>query len=511
MNLFHNRLPPEPADPAGYAVLIDRYHLQVPLPYQLAAIAERHSPKSTPEWQLLTPRHRPDDSLSGHLVFALKWEGVRLSVLNALFGSLEADLIEKIIQEKPTSRYGRRIWFLYEWLTDTKLDIPDLGKVKAVPILDASQQFGINNGTLSARHRVINNLPGTRAFCPLVWKSRTLESFIEQNLKLRASEFLGEVHPDVLTRAAAFLLSGDSKASFQIEGENPSKDRTQRWGNAIEMAGSVEMKISELERLQTIVISDDRFVKLGLRTEGSFIGQHDRSTGEPIPEHICARVKDLRFLLDGVMDYVNRSLNGGVDPVVVAAAAAFGFVFIHPFVDGNGRIHRWLIHHILAKGEFYPKQIVFPVSAVMYRRMHEYKMVLEAFSKHVFPFIEWISTENNNVDVQNETRRLYSYFDATQQSEFLFECVQETITNDLPGEVAYLDAYRLFGDGIRQLFDMTETTVHLLHRFLGQNGGKLSNRARTKEFESLSDAEAAKIELLFSNCFEGVPTGVMPN
>ena len=138
---------------------------------------------------------------------------------------------------------------------------------------------------------------------------------------------------------------------------------------------------------------------------------------------------------------------GGVDPVVVAAAAAFGFVFIHPFVDGNGRIHRWLIHHILAKGKYNPKEIVFPVSAVMYRRIQEYKMVLEAYSKDVLPFIEWAPTDKNNVSVQNETRPLYSYFDATRQSEFLYECVNETITKDLPEEVAYLDAYRRFNDG----------------------------------------------------------------
>jgi hypothetical protein len=39
-----------------------------------------------------------------------------------------------------------------------------------------------------------------------------------------------------------------------------------------------------------------------------------------------------------------------VDPVVAAAILAFGFVYIHPFEDGNGRIHRYLIHHVLADG-----------------------------------------------------------------------------------------------------------------------------------------------------------------
>ena len=34
------------------------------------------------------------------------------------------------------------------------------------------------------------------------------------------------------------------------------------------------------------------------------------------------------------------------DVLVKAAAAAFGFVYLHPFMDGNGRLHRFLIHHV---------------------------------------------------------------------------------------------------------------------------------------------------------------------
>ncbi len=505
MSVFHNRTLPEPADPGGYAELIDRYRLKTPLPDQLAAIPERHSPKSTAEWQLLTPRHRPEDSLSGHLRFALKWEGVRLSILSALFKTIESGRITQIILEKPTGIYSRGLWFLYEWLTGEILDIPDAGKVKATPVLDSDRQIGIDNGEFSARHRVVNNLPGPKSFCPLVWKTPALRLFIEQDLKLKAQEFLGEIHPDVLTRAAAFLLLGESKASFQIEGENPSKDRAQRWGNAIEMAGSVEMEISEFERLQRIVIEDTRFVKPGLRREDGFVGLHDRSTGEPIPEHISARYQDLLPLLEGVIEYADRSLKGGVEPVIVAATVAFGFVFIHPFEDGNGRIHRWLIHHILSRARYNPEGMVFPVSAVMLRRIHEYKRVLRAYSKPLLPFIEWVPTEKNNVEVLNETMWLYSYFDATKSAEFLYDWVRETITKDLPDEVAYLDAYRRFSDGIRQRFEMPDSTVDLLHRFLGQNGGRLSKRARSKEFEPLSNDEINYVESLFSDCFSGVP------
>ena len=49
-----------------------------------------------------------------------------------------------------------------------------------------------------------------------------------------------------------------------------------------------------------------------------------------------------------------------LDPVIAAAILAFGFVYVHPFDDGNGRIHRYLIHHVLARREFSPAGVVFP-------------------------------------------------------------------------------------------------------------------------------------------------------
>ncbi len=43
-------------------------------------------------------------------------------------------------------------------------------------------------------------------------------------------------------------------------------------------------------------------------------------------------------------------------------------VYIHPFRDGNGRMHRCLIHHVLAERKFTPPDLVFPVSSVMLDR-----------------------------------------------------------------------------------------------------------------------------------------------
>jgi hypothetical protein len=99
---------------------------------------------------------------------------------------------------------------------------------------------------------------------------------------------------------AAFLLLKDSRSSFAIEGERPPHDRIQRWSRAIGEAGRRPVNVDELLGLQAIVIGDTRFVRLGLREEGGFVGEHDRDSRLPIPDHISARPDDLRSLIDGM-------------------------------------------------------------------------------------------------------------------------------------------------------------------------------------------------------------------
>ncbi len=493
---------PEPGAIAGYAYLATRYDLRVPLPSRLAAIAERHHPVSTPEWLMLTPRHAPDDSLQGHMEFALKWEGVSLAVLAALFRVVDPAEFAHMVRDKPTGVYSRRIWFLYEWLRGERLAVPDAGKVRAVLAVDPDGQFAARSGPLSRRHRVRDNLPGTRRFCPLVRRTAELDRHVARKLDARAREVIGRAHPDVIRRAAGFLLLQDSKASFDIEGERPSQNRAVRWGWAIGAAGRSRLTVEGMVRLQEVLIGEGRFARLGLRTEGGWVGSRDRTTGAPIPEHVSARPEDVPELVRGVTEYAERTARFPLDPVVSAAALSFGFVYIHPFEDGNGRIHRWLVHHVLARAEFNPPGLVFPVSVAMLDRVAEYRDVLASHSSLVLPLVDWRATERGNVEVLNDTADYYRFFDATRHAEFLYRCVEQTVARDLPGEVDYLESYDRFKDRVQEeIADMPEGTLDLLTRFLHQNNGLLSKRARKRELRLLTDAEVARVEAFYGECF----------
>src|SRR5690606_11646505 len=275
-----------------------------------------------------------------------------------------------------------------------------------------------------------------------------------------------------------------------------------RWGRAIGQAGQKPISKEELLRLQHIVIDNPRFITMGYRKHEGFVGEHDRRYGTPIPDHISARWKDIERLTNGLIVTGNKlEQEVEFDAVLAAAMIAFGFVFIHPFVDGNGRIHRYLMHHVLLRKGYVPNGMIFPVSSIILNHLDEYRKVLETFSIPRLDFIEWSPDDRNNVQIHNETIGLYQYFDATRQAEFLYSCVRETIEQTIPEEVEYLEKYDQMKDYLDNVFEMPDKTVALLIRFLEQGNGRLSEWAKNKEFQALTTNEITQIEDRYKEIF----------
>lgn len=220
----------------------------------------------------------------------------------------------------------------------------------------------------------------------------------------------------------------------------------------------------------------------------------------PLPEHVSAQAEDLPSLIGGLAAF-DCGPAQGLDAVIAAAVLAFGFVYIHPFEDGNGRIHRFLIHHVLAQRGFNPPGVVFPVSAAILAEIAEYRWVLEDYSRRLLPVIQWRPTDDGNVTVLNDTADFYRFFDATEPAEFLYRCVLRTIEQDLPREADFLRRYDRFSRCLKDIVEMPDRMIDLLFRFLQQNDGRLSGRAREHEFQVLTEAEVERIERLYREAF----------
>lgn len=507
--IFRGKPVPEQGMIVGYAAIIDRLSLPMPMVHPVALVGTQRRRYEDHQWMIFTKNYVPEDGQEGnemvalykHLVFALKYEGVNLLFYSCLVKHYSEKQLTLLLNIEPTGQYSRRIWFIIEWLLGKELDGKEpLNKKKYIPVIDPKQQFAIA-GTKSPRHLVINNLPGTSSFCPLVKKTEKLENYITKKLPDRHKEYVQGIRKDIVHRASSFLLLKDSKASFSIEGENPKSDRAARWGRVIGQAGKRALTKDEFTRLQKMVIENPRFINMGVRKKGGFVGEHDRLSGAPIPDHISANWQDLPKLIEGLIETNKMLIDSDIDAIVAAAVIAFGFVFIHPLEDGNGRIHRYLIHHVLARKKFSQQGIIFPVSASILNHIDVYKDTLEAYSHPLLDFVEWEETKDHNVSVLNDTADYYRFFDATKQTEFLYDCVFETIDVIIPQELDYLARYDTFKKIIDNEFEMPDNLIALLVRFLDQNQGTLSKRAKNNEFRELSNEEVRNIEKYYEEIF----------
>lgn len=498
---YQNEPIPEDTNLVGWAYLTHSLSIDVPV-RQMSCVSQKHimgSQRQEGPWIIFDKRYAPEDTPINHIVFAFRHENIDLLILKRAFEKLPQGDIEKFISATPTGSVARRIWFFYELLTGQTLDLKDAPKVAAIDALDAEHYF-TSRSKLSQRHRVRDNLLGNGDFCPVIRRTAKLQSFIDLNLANMAANTVGRTSAHLISRAASFMLLADSRASFAIEGERPPRNRLERWGQAVLEAGKRPLNQTEIYRLHRILLGDDRFTQVGYREDGVFLGERDHNN-DPVPEFIGARQEDVPELMTALNTCNNRMRPQDIDPVIQAAIIAFGFVYIHPLEDGNGRLHRCLVHHVLAERKFTPKDMVFPVSSVMLDRIEDYQKTLQDHSTPLMPFIEWHTTPTHNVEVTNDTADLYRYFDCTKAAEFLYECVKKTVEVDLPKEISYLSAHDEAEKNIMEMVEMPNRLAQNLILFIRQNNKTLPRKRREKEFKKLKDSEVVAIEKIVADAF----------
>jgi len=503
ITVFQEKTVPNGTRLAGWAALV--HALAIPGPVRRpSCVSEQHvrgSHREEGAWAVFDKRYWPGDTFADHLIFALRHEDMDFLILKRIFEAVPQAEIEAIVRAAPAGIPARRVWYLYETLTGRTLDVEDAPSAAAIDVLDPKEYF-TGKPRLSKRHRVRDNLLGTGGFCPVIRRTEALTEFINLDLGTKARDTVGHTGAHLIARAASFLLLADSRASFEIEGERPPRNRLERWGRAVLQAGKNRLTLDEIVRLQRVLIEDTRFVRAGLRPDGVFLGERDHH-GDPLPEFIGARSDDLDNLMGGLLEANDRMRDDGIDPVLKAAATAFGFVYVHPFQDGNGRMHRCLIYHVLAERKFTPPGMVFPVSSVMLDRIDDYRATLQAHSGPLMSFIEWRPTPERNVEVLNQTADLYRYFDCTDAAEFLYACVARTVEHDLPREIDYLRRHDEATRRIMDAVEMPDRVAENLVMFIRQNNGSLSKNRREGEFKKLREEEVTLIEGIVHEAFEG--------
>lgn len=482
---------------AGYAALIEWYDLDVIPNWHKSLVTasgiHRIDSSGGVIEEVYPPKYWPGDTLGDHLEFALKYDGTNLAILASLFQkAAEEDLLE-YVRSKPTGKYARRLWFLYEFLTGKTLPLDDLKRGNYIDLLEPDEYYTVTPGRQIRRQRVNDNLLGDSRFCPTVRRTDTLREFETADLPKRCRQVLSSYSPELLKRALGYLYTKETKSSFEIEHIKPTSTRTERFVALLQMAEQEDFcRKTRLIEVQNRIV-DARFRDSDYRLSQNYVGETVAWQKGKI-HFACPKPEDLADLMEGLTAAHERMNTGGVSAVIQAAAIAYGFVFLHPFEDGNGRIHRFLIHNILALRGFTPKGVMFPISASMLKNPADYDASLEAFSRHLMPLVEYSLDEDGHMTVHNDTAIWYRYIDMTPQAEALFRFIDQTIDTELASELAFLANYDKTKKAIQEIVDMPDRQIDLFIRFCLQNNGRLSARKRASHFGNLSDEEIARME-----------------
>jgi len=194
-------------------------------------------------------------------------------------------------------------------------------------------------------------------------------------------------------------------------------------------------------------------------------------------------------------------------PLVKAALVSFGFVFIHPFIDGNGRLSRLLAHHSLAFQGALPlvggNPAILPLSVAMKRHEDEYLATLEPFSRPARQLwdVTYIADNEFTRDFRSSPL-VYAHWDGQAAAAFVTRSAEQALQQSLVGERAFLQAYDRAYERIDRDFDLPDRTINLLIQWIRHNGGRLPQRRRNAaELMLLKPEQLARIEAVVADSF----------
>lgn len=450
------------------------------------------------------PAARPDDTFAGHLAFALRHEGVHLEFLSRLFAAAGPAELEQWIVREPTGQYARRAGFFYEWLTGQQLDFAGVTAGNYVNALDEDEFLTAAHSLNNPRWRVRDNLPGTRGYCPVVARTAQVRSAEQYDCARSLQQLEQDFGADLLMRSAVWLTIKESRASFAIEHEEKHVDRIQRFAAVMERrCGAYESPLLEasLTELQAEILGE-RATRYGVRRSPVFVGEVHAYT--PIVHYVAPHWDDAPALLAGLREFDARTR--GRSSVLRAAVLSFGFVYIHPMADGNGRISRFLVNDVLRRDGAVPPPFILPISATITASAHtrrSYDQVLEVFSKplmdhyrQAYRFGQKQAAEDGVVydiqfDAYADALSAWRYPDLTAHAEYLGEVVRVTIEQEMRDEAGHLRALRLAREGVKNWLEGPDADIDRIIRAIRQNGGQVSGKL-AKEFPALQESGLAE-------------------
>lgn len=485
-----------PADPVGAAWLARTYDVapmgRMPV---LSQVGGRRATEINEGFRLETylEAMRPAAEPAAHLQFHLRHEVPHLEFLARLFQRTGPNFVQTWIGAEPTGQYARRAAFLYEWLTGQPLAVPPRLGGNYVDAMDPTKLVTASpdRAVKIPRWRVNDNLPGTRHFCPMVVKTEAVRQASDLSVSDLFARLADEFGEDLLIRAAIWMTLRESRASFAIEGEADRVGRVERFADVMARRtgqGDSPLSDTSLAELQRDILGErTTLTHFGVRQSPVFVGE---TVGyQEVVHYVAPPVEDVAAMLEGLRHFLDKTQ--GQSPVMRSAVAAFGFVYIHPLADGNGRVHRFLINDVLRRDGVVPDPVILPVSAVITDDAGErrgYGRVLDQVSRPLMQAVReqvvfepvqttWRDGVVSNFTFQGteQARPLWRYPDLAPHVVFLSNIVSRTLTEHMREQSRYLRSHHRARMALKEIVEMPDHQADRVLRSIEQNRGELSN------------------------------------
>jgi len=462
------------------------------------------------EREYFTKAYLPEETPLAHVEFALKYDHLHLELLCAVFERLPVEAVSAWVGRQPTGKWARRVGYLYELLTGRDLAPKGLGVGgNYAVLLDTGKYVCAARPVKVPRWRIEDNLLGDRDFCPVVRLTAAVEGSLRIDVAARLQTLQSRYPPEIFRRATGYLYEKETRKSFEIERESPPPDREARFVAALHDAGRARpedaLGMARLVGLQNLIV-EPRYAEPAYREDQNYIGETLPNYQQrihfipPPPEFVAS-------LMRGLGCFLGKSASSPA--VCRAAVAAFGFVFIHPFDDGNGRLHRFLIHDVMAMDGLVPEGMVLPVSAWMLKHMALYDRCLESFSLPLLDKIQrsggYVLNERDQLTVTNPValEAYYRYPDMTVQVEYLARAIVGTLDEELVPELDYLQTFDRARQSMRAIVDMPDRKLDRLIQLFHQNRGGLSKNKRGL-YPEIGDDEIERLAMAYQEAAESV-------
>jgi hypothetical protein len=474
----------------GYAYVIEQLRLRL-LPLATPAAIRSVTRIERRDTEIAVPAKRaPGPRVIDHLLFALKHEGTELQVLSAACPHLTPQELVTELRASPAGLYIRKLCAVWEQFTGRSLaDLPEGIAGTAAPLFDPEIYVTSEGVRRDKRWGVIFNGLGDWSFCPTVRRTAELTALLEADTLGQLQQFLKEVPRLQLDRAISWAYLDETRSSFAIEGESPPGNKAETFATLLRKAHErCALTEEHWVELQNAIVTNPLAREVSYRTgqnhlsDGTY-GARSVSYLPPAPDLVSS-------LMRGIAKVANGENAGAVNPLVRAALASFGFVFTHPFADGNGRLSRYLAHYSLCQSGALPHGSILPLSAAMKRNEFTYLAALQSFSipARALWQVRWIDGEDFNFKFEGDAG-IYRFFDATACVTFFCEMAQEALRHDLREEVNFL---ALYDEAVRQInarYDIEGSVLSRLIRMTYQNQGIVSKNRR-KQFALQVQPEA---------------------